>query len=279
LELEAVQKEQVRLAGVRSECWALDAACKAALGAVRDVVVQQLAATELREVVARLEHARESIAARPDQARRGLVEVQQGLHATIAQAEARAKAWSAAQAEVVARARALVEHSAIVMKSPGGAVIGDSAKQRALEALRRAESGDLAGAQRTLPEAETELEATRAAVLDESIRREVVRGLLETLRTMGFIAEPRLKEGVVVLDGRLASGRSARFEVSLEGKMEFDLDGYEGRACADDLEKVETALRDSYGVKLGPAQVVWKNPDRLSRGAKDHPTGRTNKEG
>jgi len=110
--------------------------------------------------------------------------------------------------------------------------------------------------------------------MDERVRREVVKGLLKTLKGMGFVTVgPQLQEGLVVLEGRLASGRRARFEVKLDGELAFDLDGYEGRACAADMEKVEIAMKDQYGVLLGPPQIVWKNPDRLTKGARDLPTG------
>lgn len=268
LELEAQHKEALRRMAVRAECRALDEACDQALRSVRDVAVQQLAASELRSAVQQLASARALVADRPDEALVAFGAAQSALHTAIARGESAARSWSAARAETMARARALVERAAAIGPRSGG----DAATERAAEVLRRAEAGDVDGVAQLLPEAEAAIADKRSAVLDETVRKEIVRGLLTTLKSMGFVAQPVLHEGVVVLDGRLASGRRARFEVNLDGRMAFDLDGYEGRACKDDLDKVETALRDTYGVKLGPTQVEWKNPDRLSRDARSLPT-------
>jgi hypothetical protein len=55
--------------------------------------------------------------------------------------------------------------------------------------------------------------------------------------------------------------------------MEFDMDGYPGRECADHLDQVLFKLEESYGVETGPIQHNWKNPDRISKGSKSFPTG------
>lgn len=114
------------------------------------------------------------------------------------------------------------------------------------------------------------------------MRREVVRGLLGTLTSMGFVIDgPQLRQedktaGVVTLSGRMPSGKMARFEVHLDGRMQFDFDGYEGRACAKDLEKIHTTLQEQFAVKLTGSQITWKNPDRIAKGARDLPSGHTN---
>lgn len=117
------------------------------------------------------------------------------------------------------------------------------------------------------------------ASLDETVRRGVVRGLLSTLKTMGFVVEgPQFRDGsteggVVTLVGKMPSGKCARFEVRLDGRMNFDLDGYEGRACAAEIERIGQTLHGRFGVKLGPPQMTWKNPDRIAKGARDLPSG------
>jgi hypothetical protein len=276
LELEQERKEQLRLAQVRAECLGVVDACEATLRDVRDVTVQQLAAGELREVAATLATARAQVEGSPDAAIAVLSGVHERMHAAIAKGEALARAWSEQQAGNVARARAAVQRAAVVGTLGGDADAGATAKN----ALANAEAGDLAASARLLDASVGNLGAARVAALDESVRREVVKGLLRSLKDMGFVTVgPQVAAGVVTLEGRLASGRRARFEVSVEGGMAFDLDGYEGRACAEDMEKVEVSLRDRFGVKLGPPQVVWKNPDRLSKGAKDVPGGNTRKRG
>lgn len=268
LELERERLEQLRLAQVREECLALADACEQTLRGVYDVAVQQFAARELQQVTAGLVNVRSEIAATPDGCLDRLARLQSQLHGAIVRGEARARAWSDEQAGLVAEARASAQRATAVAADTG----------QTTRALELAEAGRLVEARDALAAAAATTTTARAAIVDERVRREVVRGLLRSLQEMGFVAVgPRLDGGVVILEGRLVSGRRAVFEVRLDGEMSFDLDGYEGRACADDLARVETVLRDRFGVKLGPAQIVWKNPDRLSQGALRGPSGSTHK--
>jgi hypothetical protein len=272
LELESALADALRLGVVRQECVGLADACEAALREVRDVAVQQIAAGELRTLAPKLARLRQQIEAQPDDTRTALTDVARRLHEAIARAESGARQWAAAQTEAVAEARSA--HLVATSSAQGDT----EAVSLGLEAIEHATRGDVAEAARLAASARRAAEARSTATLDERIRREVVKGLLKTLKEMGFVTVgPQVSEGVVVLEGRLASGRRARFEVSLNGNLGFDLDGYEGRACADDLERVVTVLRDGFGVKVGPPQVVWKSPDRISKGARDVLSGNTRK--
>lgn len=62
----------------------------------------------------------------------------------------------------------------------------------------------------------------------------------------------------------MPSGKMAKFEVYLDGRMYFDFDGYEGRACAKDLEKIDKTLQEQFSVKLTGSQITWKNPDKIA---------------
>ncbi len=275
LELERARMEELRLAQVTAECEAMLAECDAAMRSVRDVAVQQHAADALRASARELRELRERLSADPDAALGEAQAVSERLHQAITQAEAKALDWTGAQAEAVAAAR----HADVRVRARSTADRGltkghEQAQSQLEQASAKARSGDLEGARVLMNSASETSAAASVAAMDERVRREVVKGLLKTLKGMGFISVgPQLSAGLVVLEGRLASGRKARFEVKLDGEMAFDLDGYEGRACAADMEKVEIAMKDQYGVSLGPPQVVWKNPDRLSKGAKDLPTG------
>lgn len=274
LELERARLEALRVAQVRSECEALLAACDEAMRSIRDVAVQQLAADALRTGAAELRHLRTRLEEEPDAVLTEVAGVSARLQHAIANGEARARSWNEAQTLAVATARQAATQAAATATADRG-LPGEH--QRARDLASRAEElavrGDLEGAREATQAATDARSAASATAMDERIRREVVKGLLKTLKGMGFVTVgPQLDEGVVVLEGRLASGRKARFDVKLDGELAFDLDGYEGRACADDMEKVETVMRDQFGVRLGPPQVVWKNPDRLTKAAQDLPT-------
>ncbi len=277
LELERARLEALRIAQVQAECEALLEACDEAMRSVRDIAVQQLAAVALRASASELRALRSRVSEEPDTVLSELGGVSERLHTAIADGEARARQWGEAQAQAVAAARqAATKAAATAVADRGLPGQHEQAQELASQAEAKAVQGDLE-VSRQLVHAATQARAAAAATaMDERVRREVVKGLLKTLKGMGFVTVgPQLDAGVVVLEGRLASGRKARFEVKLDGEMSFDLDGYEGRSCAEDMEKVEIAMRDRFGVKLGPPQVVWKNPDRLTKGAQDLPSSGT----
>ncbi len=268
LELERQRLETLRLGQVREECTAIVSACEAMLADVRNVAVQQIAAPSLRRSLEQLRTFRDQIQASPDATRIGLLQLSSRMHEEIAMAEGKAEAWSQRQAEVIARAR---EAGQLAGANGDSAATARSLSQQA-EAI--AKRGDLTSAETLIERAHAAVATAAKANLDEIVRREVVKGLVRTLKDMGFVVtSPQLDDGKVVLEGRLASGRQARFEVFLDGRMQFDLDGYEDRTCAQEMEKVETALRDRFGVRLGPKQVEWKNPDRMGKTARDLPPG------
>jgi hypothetical protein len=269
LELERARMEALRLEHVREECAALLEFCDKAVRDVRDIAVQQLVASDLRASVESLNDLRGRVAQAPDATRTELLTVASHIQSAIVRADAKARDWTAAHASALVEARQVQ-----AIAAAAGASHGTEAARMGREAADEALRGNIEAATRLTEAARKAAEQDSAATLDERVRREVVKGLLQTLKNMGFVTVgPQVSAGVVVLEGRLASGRRARFDVSLDGQMAFDLDGYEGRSCADDLDKVETTLRDQFGVKLGPPQVVWKNPDRISQGARDLPTG------
>ena len=277
LELERAHREALRLEQVRGECRALVSVCEAAVAEVRDVAVQQYAAAELGPLVGELRSVNGEVQAAPDATLERLRGIQQRLTTTLATAEARARSWTEGQTQARARAQAVAGRiEAVVASQKESADLGaNEARQWVEQAQEHASRGAETDARQCLDRAEQALAAARTAGFEEQVRRELVKGLLKTLKGMGFVTlAPRLAKDLVVLEGHLPSGRRARFEVRLDGRMAFDLDGYEGRACAEDMEKVETAMRDRFGVRMGPPQVVWKNPDRRSQGAVTLPGGK-----
>ena len=89
------------------------------------------------------------------------------------------------------------------------------------------------------------------------------------------VVRPRLlpeSQNVAVL-GTMSSGRKVRFEISEEGDLEFNLDGYKGRECAGHLEQIIEKMEGTLVVDVGPAQYNWKNPDKIHKGARRNPTG------
>lgn len=112
--------------------------------------------------------------------------------------------------------------------------------------------------------------------VDEKLRREVITALMKTMRDLGFaVGKPTIDKetGGVVMIGTLPSNRSIRFEVDLNGQMEFDMNGFLERKCADHLDEVLGILETNFSITTGPIQHNWKNPDKISKGSKGFPSG------
>lgn len=112
--------------------------------------------------------------------------------------------------------------------------------------------------------------------VDETLRRGILTGLMKTMRDLGFaVGKPTIDKetGSVVMIGQLPSNRSIRFEVNLDGQMEFDMNGFLERKCADHLDEVLGILEANFNIATGPVQHNWKNPDKISKGSKGFPSG------
>jgi hypothetical protein len=112
--------------------------------------------------------------------------------------------------------------------------------------------------------------------VDETLRREIITALMKTMRDLGFaVGKPTIDKdtGGVVIIGTLPSNRSIRFEIDLNGQMEFDMNGFLERKCADHLDEVLGVLEANFSIITGPIQHNWKNPDKISKGSKGFPSG------
>ena len=119
-------------------------------------------------------------------------------------------------------------------------------------------------------------ETVQEVVLDEECRREVVRALLESLTQNGFVVDKprRIRErdkDVVRIYARRPAGQYAAIEVTAQGDMHYEFNGYEGMACQKDIDHLIDRLRQVYNVPLSERRVVWQNPDRISKGQRPLP--------
>ena len=134
--------------------------------------------------------------------------------------------------------------------------------------------------QRFVGQSRAEAEQIRAAdgaeIIQEELRKHIVSSIINAMNELGFIVgKPKLvrESGKVAVVGKLSSGRHIRFDVTESGEMEFDMEGFSERKCADHLDDVLLKLEENFGVETGPVQHNWKNPDRISKGSKGFPTG------
>ena len=266
---------------LRDQSRALIAACEKTVNGVTDAAVQQLAVKDLKIVRERLSQAAGQINVDPVNANLAVKNAQTYLNKALANAETAAKQWSKrqvrARAELATIHQNLQAEKQVANQSGQQALFGLDEKIAQAKSLYR--QGKYKELQKTCEKAQATIKKAEQAALDETVRREVVRGLLSTLTNMGFVTDsPQLHGddpavGVVKLTGRTPSGRTAKFEINLDGQMGFDFDGYEGRTCAKDMDKISDILQKEMDVTLGAPQITWKNPDKISKGAVDAPAG------
>ena len=113
---------------------------------------------------------------------------------------------------------------------------------------------------------------TEEIAITEEVRRDVVKSIIKSLKDSEFTVEhPEIIQddngGVVKIMAKKPSGKRAVCKIALNGKLEYLFDNYEGLTCVKDIDKFTKELEEIYSVKLSNKQVIWENPDRISKGA------------
>lgn len=105
-------------------------------------------------------------------------------------------------------------------------------------------------------------------ILDESVRKEVVKSVFITLKQAGFVVNhPKKQDDMVLIQAKKPSGNTATFEINLKGLIKCKFDNYKGQLCQNDIKKVIPKLTDIYGIKLSNKRILWSNPDDLDKDA------------
>lgn len=107
---------------------------------------------------------------------------------------------------------------------------------------------------------------TDSAVVDESVRREMVKAIYKWFNDHDFtVGKPRMIEGTVVLTAQRPSGNKAQFKLGLDNKMFYRLDGYEGQSCLKDITSAKANWESVYGFEFKDEIIKRQNPDRILR--------------
>ncbi|AFI03919.1 hypothetical protein [Helicobacter cetorum] len=110
---------------------------------------------------------------------------------------------------------------------------------------------------------EKEEQEEQERVAKEAVRKEMVKAIMESLNNAGFdVQKPTLnKEGEVIIRSNRTNGNRADFKINLSGEVNYHFDGYKGKACKNDIDKVLPRLNEVYGINLSNERVLWENPD------------------
>ena len=112
-------------------------------------------------------------------------------------------------------------------------------------------------------------EEVHSKIVDESIRKETLKVIIKSIRDRGFIVDTKKnlkidrEKNVVKLIAKKPDGKTAEFEISLNGKFMYHFDGYEGLACNQDINPFLEDLKNIYDINILHEEVHWSNPDKI----------------
>ena len=279
-----IKAKQIQLEQLKKEAGALLNDTTDMLRHIYNPVVQQLIGPQIRQLQPQIKKVSELIQTDPQEAKALSENLKQQLQEMLDKSQEQLQKDSQTKAKANAALEQVKQHLEVYMEE--STQVPDQSLQHIQKLIDTAtnhyQQGQFEQAEESCHQAAQMLEQASEKNFDETIRKEVVQGLLTTLTNMGFIVQPpcleyNQKSGKTVrLLGKLPSGKTASFNVHLDGQMDFDFDGYEGKACIKELEHIDQLLEQQFSIKLSENQITWKNPDKIAKGAMQHPTGNRN---
>lgn len=196
-------------------------------------------------------------------------DVESKLMPLIERAKKEAANWKA-QKQKEQSNQAVTEQIEEVKKSVLAEKFEDSSKAKdLLEKLEEIKSRSVTGAvsvKEVQEQIKSVTEETDDALVGEEVRREMVKAIYKWFNAHDFtLSKPKLIDGAVVIKAQRPSGNKAQFKLTLDNKMWYRLDGYEGQSCLKDLSSAKADWESAYGVTISDEIVKWQNPDRILR--------------
>jgi len=283
--LEAqIEAKQIQLEQLKKEAGVLLNDTNDMLKHIHNPAIQQLIGPQLRQLQPQIKKVAEQIQTDPQQAKSLSENLKKQLQEILDKSQEQLQKDSQTKAKANATLEQVRQQLEVyIAESSNGSDESTQQVRRLIDtATNHYQQGRFQQSQESCNQAEAMLKHASENNFEETIRKEVVQGLLTALTNMGFIVQPPCLEGdkesgkTVRLLGKLPSGKTASFNVHLDGQMDFDFDGYEGKACAKELEHIDQLLEQQFSIKLSENQITWKNPDKIAKGVIQHPTGNRN---
>lgn len=111
-------------------------------------------------------------------------------------------------------------------------------------------------------------------VISENVRKEAVKSIVNSLRKQEFSVEKvelveNKDHNFVRIVAKKPSGKRAECRVGLNGELKYKFDNYNGMTCIQDIEQFDVDLKEIYSVTLSNENIIWENPIRISKDAKE----------
>lgn len=107
------------------------------------------------------------------------------------------------------------------------------------------------------------------AITDEKIRKETLKIIIKSIKDRGFVVDTKKnlkidrQRNIVKLVALKPDGKTAEFEISLNGKFMYRFEGYEGQACNKDITSFMDDLKNVYDINVLHEEIQWSNPDKI----------------
>ena len=107
------------------------------------------------------------------------------------------------------------------------------------------------------------------AIKDEKIRKETLKVIIKSIKDRGFVVDTKKnlkidrEKNIVRLVAIKPDGKTAEFEISLNGKFMYRFEGYEGQACNKDITPFIEDLKNVYDINILHEEIQWSNPDKI----------------
>ena len=107
------------------------------------------------------------------------------------------------------------------------------------------------------------------AIQDEKIRKETLKVIIKSIKDRGFVVDTKKnlkidkERNIVKLVAIKPDGKTAEFEISLNGKFMYRFEGYEGQACNKDITPFIEDLKNVYDINILHEEIQWSNPDKI----------------
>lgn len=203
----------------------------------------------------------------------GLIPTAQDVEAKlipiIEKAKTAANEWKA-QKQKEQEIRAVTNQIEDIKKSVVAEKFEDTSKTKALldklEEIKSRTATGTVSVEEIQEQIKDVTEETDEALVGEDVRREMVKAVYKWFNAHDFsLSKPKLIDGAVVITAQRPSGNKAQFKLTLDNKMWYRLDGYEGQSCLKDISSAKADWESVYGITLSDEVVKWQNPDRILR--------------
>ncbi len=273
-EMIARQKEELRKQRVREQCNQMVSNMEAKLNMyMNNVHYSDFFESDSSAIKTQINKTKELILSNPDTALSSLCEISGNLNRSISTVLSTEKKWSEERRTSYQK----IEETIDLLSSSTIRSTQYSEKRNMLLSKLgtlkdTATSSDNIG--KTLELVHSEIESLTKMDEQEEIRKETVRKIVSILKEQGFsISKPILRKQAVHVTGTLPSGKKVLFQVHPEGAIDFDLDGYSGQTCKNEIDGVIEKLNEGEEIESSIEQFAWHNPDKIKKGSKEFPYG------